>query len=201
VPVLGISSQVPVAGLGGGRHGYLHELPTSRRASGRSVSPCTSAHGEQLPTALRAAWESAATPPYGPVWVEIRRTCCSRRPVCRDPRRSPLPRLRWSRCRSWSPRRPGCWTAPVNPVILAGGGCTGRGRAASCARGRGAAGTGAEHVRGQGQLRLDASAVRPVLAGGPAQQRVPASADVLLVLGSGLGELVQQLPTFAPRGA
>jgi acetolactate synthase-1/2/3 large subunit len=72
VPVLGISSQIPVAGLGGGRHGYLHELP-DQKASFRDV--VKSVHVvrtvSQIPTALREAWESAATAPYGPVWVEI----------------------------------------------------------------------------------------------------------------------------------
>ena len=35
-PVLAISSQIPTAGLGGGRHGYLHELP-DQQASFRDV--------------------------------------------------------------------------------------------------------------------------------------------------------------------
>src|SRR3569833_1070723 len=72
VPVLGISSQVPVAGLGGGRHGYLHELP-DQQASFRDVvkSVHVVRRASQIPTALRAAWTSAATAPYGPVWVEI----------------------------------------------------------------------------------------------------------------------------------
>ncbi|OKA04263.1 thiamine pyrophosphate-binding protein, partial [Amycolatopsis regifaucium] len=72
VPVLGISSQIPVAGLGGGRHGYLHEL-RDQQASFRDV--VKSVHVvrtvSQIPTALREAWESASTAPYGPVWVEI----------------------------------------------------------------------------------------------------------------------------------
>lgn len=68
VPVLGISSQVPVAGLGGGQHGYLHEL-SDQQASFRNVVKSVRVVGSvsQIPTALREAWTVAATAPYGPV--------------------------------------------------------------------------------------------------------------------------------------
>ncbi|MFD8228064.1 thiamine pyrophosphate-binding protein [Streptomyces massasporeus] len=71
-PVLAISSQVPTAGLGGGRHGYLHELP-DQAASFRGVvkSVHTVRTQSQIPSAIEAAWTSALTAPHGPVWVEI----------------------------------------------------------------------------------------------------------------------------------
>ncbi|MDT9701366.1 thiamine pyrophosphate-binding protein [Streptomyces sp. P17] len=71
-PVLAISSQVPTAGLGGGRHGYLHELP-DQAASFRGVvkSVHTVRTPSQIPSAIEAAWKSALTVPHGPVWVEI----------------------------------------------------------------------------------------------------------------------------------
>jgi acetolactate synthase-1/2/3 large subunit len=72
VPVLGISSQIPADGLGGGRKGYLHELP-DQAASFRDV--VKSVHvvrtAGQIPSALAEAWEIALTAPAGPVWVEI----------------------------------------------------------------------------------------------------------------------------------
>ncbi|MEU2780619.1 MULTISPECIES: thiamine pyrophosphate-binding protein [unclassified Streptomyces] len=71
-PVLAISSQIPTAGLGGGRHGYLHELPdqaTSFRGVVKSVH--TVRAQSQIPSAIEAAWKSALTAPHGPVWVEI----------------------------------------------------------------------------------------------------------------------------------
>lgn len=71
-PVLAVGSQIPVAGLGGGRHGYLHELrdqQASFRDIVKSVHPVRTA--SQIPSAIAAAWESALTAPHGPVWVEI----------------------------------------------------------------------------------------------------------------------------------
>ncbi|MGW2333359.1 thiamine pyrophosphate-binding protein [Streptomyces sp. NPDC001685] len=71
-PVLAISSQIPTVGLGGGRHGYLHELP-DQAASFRGVvkSVHTVRAQSQIPSAIEAAWKSALTAPHGPVWVEI----------------------------------------------------------------------------------------------------------------------------------
>ncbi|MFJ9084622.1 thiamine pyrophosphate-binding protein [Streptomyces sp. NPDC102384] len=71
-PVLAIGSQIPVAGLGGGRHGYLHEL-RDQQASFRDIvkSVHTVRTQSQIPSAIAAAWKSALTAPHGPVWVEI----------------------------------------------------------------------------------------------------------------------------------
>ncbi|MFI7116451.1 thiamine pyrophosphate-binding protein [Amycolatopsis sp. NPDC049868] len=202
VPVLGISSQVPVAGLGGGRHGYLHELP-DQQASFRDV--VKSVHVVrtvgQIPTALREAWESAATAPYGPVWVEIpqdillaptdlpRITSVTARPAPL----APLPELVTEAANLLG--------AAENPVILAGGGALRSGA--------------------QAELKALAEALRaPVLStfGGKGvfgwdhelsgqswledwhSTEFLSAADVLLVLGSGLGELSSNYREFAPRG-
>ncbi|ONF64181.1 thiamine pyrophosphate-binding protein [Amycolatopsis keratiniphila] len=202
VPVLGISSQVPVAGLGGGRHGYLHELP-DQQASFRDV--VKSVHVvrtvSQIPTALREAWESAATAPYGPVWVEIpqdillaptdlpRITAVTARPAPL----APLPEL--------VAEAANLLGAAENPVILAGGGALRSGAHA--------------------ELKALAEALRaPVLStfGGKGvfgwdhelsgqswledwhSTEFLSAADVLLVLGSGLGELSSNYREFAPRG-
>ncbi|KFZ78497.1 acetolactate synthase [Amycolatopsis sp. MJM2582] len=202
VPVLGISSQIPVAGLGGGRHGYLHELP-DQQASFRDV--VKSVHVVrtvgQIPTALREAWESAATAPYGPVWVEIpqdillaptdlpRITSVTARPAPLVP----LPELVTEAAKLLG--------AAENPVILAGGGALRSGAHA--------------------ELKALAEALRaPVLStfGGKGvfgwdhelsgqswledwhSTEFLSAADVLLVLGSGLGELSSNYREFAPRG-
>ncbi|MFC9254709.1 thiamine pyrophosphate-binding protein [Amycolatopsis thailandensis] len=202
VPVLGISSQIPVAGLGGGRHGYLHELP-DQQASFRDV--VKSVHVvrtvSQIPTALREAWESAATAPYGPVWVEIpqdillastdlpRITSVTARPAPL----APLPELVTEAANLLG--------AAKNPVILAGGGALRSGARA--------------------ELKALAEALRaPVLStfGGKGvfgwdhelsgqswledwhSTEFLSDADVLLVLGSGLGELSSNYREFAPRG-
>ncbi|WP_340685229.1 thiamine pyrophosphate-binding protein [Amycolatopsis coloradensis] len=202
VPVLGISSQIPVAGLGGGRHGYLHELP-DQQASFRDV--VKSVHVvrtvSQIPTALREAWESAATAPFGPVWVEIpqdillapadlpRITSVTARPAPLEP----LPELVTEAANLLG--------AAKNPVILAGGGALRSGA--------------------QAELKALAEALRaPVLStfGGKGvfgwdhelsgqswledwhSTEFLSAADVLLVLGSGLGELSSNYREFAPRG-
>lgn len=72
VPILGISSQIPSAGLGGARRGFLHELP-DQQASFRDVVKHTRVvrAASQIPSAIAEAWRIAASAPTGPVWVEI----------------------------------------------------------------------------------------------------------------------------------
>ncbi|MEU8638291.1 thiamine pyrophosphate-binding protein [Amycolatopsis sp. NPDC048633] len=202
VPVLGISSQVPVAGLGGGRHGYLHELP-DQQASFRDVvkSVHVVRRASQIPTALREAWTSAATAPYGPVWVEIPQDVllgpAGVPPItsvaAAPPVLEPLPELVTAAA--------DLLAAASNPVILAGGGALRSGA--------------------QAELTALAEALRaPVIStfGGKGvfgwdhelsgrswledwhTTEFLAAADVLLVLGSGLGELSSNYREFAPRG-
>ncbi|MFI5608232.1 thiamine pyrophosphate-binding protein [Amycolatopsis sp. NPDC051903] len=202
VPVLGISSQIPVAGLGGGRHGYLHELP-DQQASFRDV--VKSVHVvrtvSQIPAALREAWTVAATAPYGPVWVEIPQDVLlapatlpplSVVPASPAPP-EPLPELVAEAAKLLAAAR--------KPVILAGG--------------------GALRAGAHNELRALAEALRaPVVStfGGKGvfgwdhelsarswledwhTTEFLAGADVLLVLGSGLGELSSNYREFAPRG-
>ncbi len=202
VPVLGISSQVPVAGLGGGRHGYLHELP-DQQASFRDVvkSVHVVRRASQLPSALREAWTSAATAPYGPVWVEIPQDVllgpAGVPPITSvtavPPPLTPLPEL--------VEEAASLLGAASNPVILAGGGALRSGA--------------------QAELTALAEALRaPVISTFGGKGVFPwdhelsgrswledwhtteflAAADVLLVLGSGLGELSSNYREFAPRG-
>lgn len=202
VPVLGISSQIPVAGLGGGRHGYLHELPDQQASfAGVVKSVHVVRTVSQIPTALREAWTSGSTAPFGPVWVEIpqdvlleattlpRITSVEATPVPLEP----LPELIAAAAELLG--------AAKNPVILAGG--------------------GAQRSRTFIELKALAEALRaPVVStfGGKgifdwdhelsAQSWMEdwhsteflADADVLLVLGSGLGELSSNYREFAPRG-
>ncbi|MGW3995251.1 thiamine pyrophosphate-binding protein [Amycolatopsis sp. NPDC004772] len=202
VPVLGISSQVPVAGLGGGRHGYLHELP-DQQASFRDVvkSVHVVRRAGQLPSALREAWTSAATAPYGPVWVEIPQdvllgpaglppiTSVSAAPVPL----APLPEL--------VTEAAGLLAAATNPVILAGGGALRSGAHAELL-------ALAEALRapvistfgGKGVFGWDHElSGRSWLEDWHTTEFLE-NADVLLVLGSGLGELSSNYREFAPRG-
>ncbi|MFJ9778428.1 thiamine pyrophosphate-binding protein [Amycolatopsis sp. NPDC101161] len=202
VPVLGISSQVPVAGLGGGRHGYLHELP-DQQASFRDVvkSVHVVRRASQIPTALREAWTSAATAPYGPVWVEIPQdvllgpagvppiTSVSAAP----PLLEPLPELVTAAADLLG--------AAANPVILAGGGALRSGAHAELT-------ALAEALRapvistfgGKGVFGWDHELSGRSWLEDWHTTEFLASADVLLVLGSGLGELSSNYREFAPRG-
>ncbi|MCS0637795.1 thiamine pyrophosphate-binding protein [Streptomyces sp. LP05-1] len=201
-PVLAIGSQVPAAGLGGGRHGHLHELrdqQASFRDVVKSVHPVRTA--SQIPSAVAAAWRSALTAPHGPVWVEIPQDVLLAEtvlPVVTAPDATP----------EELPPRPELTALAAHlletaerPAIIAGGGV----------------------VRADAPAKLRALAERlnaPVVTTFGGKGAFPwghplslqswledrhttdflADADVLLVVGSGLGELSSNYHTFAPRG-
>ncbi|MDT7799914.1 MAG: acetolactate synthase large subunit [Actinomycetota bacterium] len=202
VPVLGISSQIPVAGLGGGRHGYLHELPDQQASfSGVVKSVHVVRRASQIPTALREAWTSASTAPYGPVWVEIPQdvllgpagvppiTSVSAAP----PPLAPLPELVTAAA--------DLLATASNPVILAGGGALRSGSHAELT-------ALAEALRapvlstfgGKGVFGWDHELSGQSWLEDWHSTEFLANADVLLVLGSGLGELSSNYREFAPRG-
>ncbi|MFE2376076.1 thiamine pyrophosphate-binding protein [Streptomyces sp. NPDC059398] len=201
-PVLAISSQVPTAGLGGGRHGYLHEL-RDQQASFRDIvkSVHTVRTASQIPSAVAAAWESALTAPHGPVWVEIPQDVLLAETILppvtapdATPRElEPRPELTAVAAHLLSHAE--------RPVIIAGGGVV-----RSDAAGK---------LRALAE-RLDAPVVCTVGGKGAFPWEHPLSlqswmedrhttdfleaADVLLVVGSGLGELSSNYHTFKPRG-
>lgn len=200
-PVLGISSQIPSAGLGGVRGGYLHEL-TDQLASFRDVVKHARVvrHASQIPSALAEAWEIALSAPFGPVWVEIPQD------VLLGPASvPPVTSISWS-ARELHPRVELVAEAvrlldgASRPVILAGGGA----------------------VRAAEELLELAEKLRaPVVTTFGGKGNFPwehplsaqswledwhtteflASADVLLVVGSGLGELSSNYRTFRPAGS
>lgn len=201
-PVLGISSQVPVAGLGGGRKGYLHEL-VDQQASFRDVvkSVHTVRSASQIPSAIARAWQSALEAPCGPVWVEIPQDVLlaetSVPPVrsltARPDVPAPRPELIDEAMRLLD--------GAERPVVLAGGGVV-------------RAQAHAELLELAG--KLDAPVATTFGGKGAFPWEHPLSlrswledrhttelleqADVLLVVGSGLGELSSNYHTFAPRG-
>ncbi|RNG04488.1 thiamine pyrophosphate-binding protein [Streptomyces botrytidirepellens] len=201
-PVLGIGSQVPTPGLGGGRKGYLHEL-ADQKASFRDIvkSVHTVRAASQIPSALAAAWASALEAPAGPVWLEIPQDVLlaptSVPPVTSltaTPRPLP-PRLELME------QAAHLLSTAERPVILAGGGVV---RAGAC-----------EELRTLAE-RLDAPVATTFGGKGAFPWDHPLSlrswledrhttdlledADVLLVVGSGLGELSSNYHTFRPRG-
>ncbi|GCB49156.1 thiamine pyrophosphate-binding protein [Streptomyces sp. NL15-2K] len=201
-PVLAISSQIPTAGLGGGRHGYLHELP-DQAASFRGVvkSVHTVRAQSQIPSAIAEAWKSALSAPHGPVWVEIPQDVLLAEtaiPVVTGGDAFP----------EELPPRPELTAVAADllshaarPAIIAGGGVV---RADASGKLRKLA------------ERLSAPVVTTYGGKGAFPWTHPLSlqswledrhttdfledADVLLVVGSGLGELSSNYHTFKPRG-
>ncbi|MFE7269935.1 thiamine pyrophosphate-binding protein [Streptomyces sp. NPDC057623] len=201
-PVLAISSQVPTAGLGGGRHGYLHELP-DQAASFRGVvkSVHTVRTQSQIPSAIEAAWKSALTAPHGPVWVEIPQDVLlaeTSLPVVTGGDAFP----------DELPPRPELTAVAAHllsraarPAIIAGGGVV---RADASKKLRQLAETLRAPVvttpGGKGAFPW----THPLSLQSWIEDRHTTDfledADVLLVVGSGLGELSSNYHTFEPRG-
>ncbi|WP_338696735.1 thiamine pyrophosphate-binding protein [Streptomyces sp. Q6] len=201
-PVLVVASQVPVAGLGGGRHGYLHELRDQQAAFRdvvKSVHPVRTQ--SQIPSAIAEAWESALSAPHGPVYVEIPQD------VLLAPTSLPVVTAVDATPHELVPRPELTAVAAhvlahaERPVIVAGGGVV---RADAAGKLRALAekvsapvvctfgGKGAFPWEHPLSLRscLDDRRVMDVLE----------DADVLLVIGSGLGELSSNHHSFTPRG-
>ncbi|MFE2421625.1 thiamine pyrophosphate-binding protein [Streptomyces hokutonensis] len=201
-PVLAISSQIPTAGLGGGRHGYLHELP-DQSASFRGVvkSLHTVRTQSQIPSAIAEAWKSALTAPHGPVWVEIPQDVLLAEtlvPVVTAVDATPedlVPRPELTAVAA------DLLSKASRPAIIAGGGVV---RADASKKLR------------QLAEKLQAPVVTTPGGKGAFPWTHPLSlqswledrhttdfledADVLLVVGSGLGELSSNYHTFGPRG-
>lgn len=201
-PVLAISSQIPTAGLGGGRHGYLHELP-DQAASFRGVvkSVHTVRTQSQIPSAIEAAWKSAVSAPHGPVWVEIPQDVLLAEtsiPVVTGGDAFP----------DELPPRPELTAVAAHllshaarPAIIAGGGVV---RADASKKLRQLAETLQAPVvttpGGKGAFPW----THPLSLQSWIEDRHTTDfledADVLLVVGSGLGELSSNYHTFKPRG-
>ncbi|MFG2879250.1 thiamine pyrophosphate-binding protein [Streptomyces sp. NPDC048337] len=201
-PVLAISSQVPVAGLGGGRRGHLHEL-RDQSASFRDVvkSVHVARSPSQIPSVIAEAWESALTAPHGPVWVEIPEDVIRAETFipqvtgmdATPHELAPRPELT-AVAAHWL-------SSAARPVIIAGGGVI-RADAAGKLK--------------QLAERLNAPVVTTFGGKGAFPWTHPLSlqswledrhmtdfledADVLLVVGSGLGELSSNYHTFFPTG-
>jgi acetolactate synthase-1/2/3 large subunit len=202
VPVVVVSSQIPSAGLGGLRKGYLHEL-RDQRASVRDIvkSAQTVTHAGQIPSALAAAWEDALTPPYGPVWVEVPQDVLLGEvdvPVVGD--LAVMPRIPAPRAELLAEAARLLQSAQ-RPVILAGGGVVRAGAETALL-------ALAEALRAPVAVTFGAKGAFPWEHPLSLQSWLEdwhtteflADADVLLVVGSGLGELSSNYHRFQPRG-
>ncbi|MEN2736286.1 thiamine pyrophosphate-binding protein [Microbacterium sp. X-17] len=204
VPIVVVASQVPRRGLGGTRNGLLHQLD-DQQESARNVTKSTAVVREaaHIPAALADAWALAQTAPAGPTWVEVPEDvllgAADTPPVVTAPAvasvsRGPRPEA--------VAEAVALLAAARRPVILAGGGVR---------RSPG----GPEALRRVAEA-LDAPVVSTVGGKGAIPFGHPLSAaswiedrhttdlledaDVLLAVGTAIGEVTSNYFTFAPRG-
>ncbi|GAA1133711.1 thiamine pyrophosphate-binding protein [Arthrobacter flavus] len=202
VPMVVIASQIPLEGLGARRKGMLHQLD-DQKASAANVTKSQRLiqHASGIPSAIQDAWTEAVSSPQGPVWIEVPQNVLLDPvmvPQVEDALAEPFdnpPRVELVReAAKWL-------TESKRPAIVAGGG-TRRGKAEhwllSIAEKLGApvlcspGGNGAfpwEH-----ELSLQAWVEDRYVT------EVLEDADVLLVVGSSLGEVTSNYFTLEPRG-
>ena len=202
VPLLVITSQVPRAGLGL-RRGMLHQLD-DQQSSAVNVTKSTAVVREatEIPSLLADAWALAQSAPAGPTWVEIPQdvlleathvppvTSVVTHVVDRPPR-AELVALAAAQL-----------DGARRPVLLAGGGVR-RSPGGSAALVTVAELLGApivSTVGGKGAVAFD----HPLSAASWIEDRYTTElledADVLLAVGTAMGEVTSNYFTFAPRG-
>ncbi len=202
VPMVVVASQIPLEGLGARRKGMLHQLD-DQKASAANVTKSQRLiqHASGIPSAIQDAWTEAVSSPQGPVWVEVPQNVLLDPifvPAVEDALAEPYdnpPRVELVReAVKWL-------TAAKRPAIVAGGG-TRRGHAEQqllsiaeklnapvvCTPG----GNGAFPWNHELSLQswMEDRYITEVLE----------DADVLLVVGSSLGEVSSNYFTMEPRG-
>ncbi|WP_028279838.1 thiamine pyrophosphate-binding protein [Arthrobacter sp. H5] len=202
VPMVVIASQIPLEGLGARRKGMLHQLD-DQKASAANVTKSQRLiqHASGIPSAIQDAWTEAVSSPQGPVWVEVPQN------VLLDPVMVPQVEDALAEPYDNPPRielvrEAVKWLKEAKrPAIVAGGG-TRRGKAEGwllsiaekldapvlCSPG----GNGAFPWNHELSLQswCEDRHVTEVLE----------DADVLLVIGSSLGEVTSNYFTLEPRG-
>ncbi|ALG11661.1 thiamine pyrophosphate-binding protein [Kibdelosporangium phytohabitans] len=202
VPVLGISSQIPSAGLGGARRGYLHELP-DQQASFRDVVKHTRVvrAASQIPSAIAEAWRIAASAPTGPVWLEIPQDVLlgpAGVPVVTGLSAAPVPLAPRAELLAEAAK---LLQEAQRPVILAGGGVVRGGAQPQLLELAGKLGSPVVSTfGGKGAFPWEHELSLQSWMEDRHTTDVLRDADVLLVVGSGLGELSSNYRTFRPRG-
>lgn len=202
VPMIVVASQIPLEGLGARRKGMLHQLD-DQKASAANVSKSQRLiqHASGIPSAIQDAWTEAVSSPQGPVWVEVPQNVLLDPifvPAVEDALAEPFdnpPRVELIReAVKWL-------SAAERPAIVAGGGVR-RGHAQAqllsiaeklnapvvCTPG----GNGAFPWNHELSLQswVEDRHVTEVLE----------DADVLVVIGSSLGEVSSNYFTMEPRG-
>jgi acetolactate synthase-1/2/3 large subunit len=202
VPMVVIASQIPLEGLGARRKGMLHQLD-DQKASAANVTKSQRLiqHASGIPSAIQDAWTDAISSPQGPVWVEIPQNVLLD-PIMVPPVEDALAVAADNPPRVELVREAVKWLASAKrPAIIAGGG-TRRGHAEKSLLAM------AERLRapvictpgGNGAFPW----THPLSLQSWVEDRymtdVLEDADVLVVVGSSLGEVTSNYFTFEPRG-
>jgi acetolactate synthase-1/2/3 large subunit len=202
VPLLVITSQVPRSGLGL-RRGMLHQLDDQQR-SAVNVTKSTAVvrRAAEIPSLLADAWALAQSAPAGPTWVEIPQD------VLLEPTDVPPVTSVVAAVGERPPRAElideaaALLDSASRPVILAGGGVrrSAGGRAALAALAELVGAPVVSTVGGKGAIRFD----HPLSAASWIEDRYTTElmedADVLLAVGTSMGEVTSNYYTFRPRG-
>jgi len=202
VPMIVIASQIPLDGLGARRKGMLHQLD-DQKASAANVTKFqqTVHHASGIPSAIQDAWARAITVPMGPVWVEVPQDVLLAQ-VMVPPVQDALAEAYEHPPREELIREAVNWLSLADrPAIIAGG--------------------GVRRAGGQAELLAVAETLQaPVLSSPGGNGAFPwnhelslqswvedrhatqimEDADVLLVIGSALGEVTSNYFTLEPRG-
>jgi acetolactate synthase-1/2/3 large subunit len=202
VPMVVVASQIPLEGLGARRKGMLHQLD-DQKASAANVTKSQRLiqHASGIPSAIQDAWTEAISSPQGPVWLEIPQNVLLD-PIMVPPVEDALAEAADNPPRVELVREAVKWLSTAErPAIIAGGG-TRRGRAEKSLL------SIAEKLRapvictpgGNGAFPWNHELSLQSWIEDRHMTDVLEDADVLIVIGSSLGEVTSNYFTFEPRG-
>lgn len=202
VPMVVVASQIPLEGLGARRKGMLHQLD-DQKASAANVTKSQRLiqHASGIPSAIQDAWTEAISSPQGPVWLEIPQNVLLD-PIMVPPVEDALAEAADNPPRVELVREAVKWLETAErPAIVAGGG-TRRGRAEKSLL------SIAEKLRapvictpgGNGAFPWNHELSLQSWIEDRHMTDVLEDADVLMVIGSSLGEVTSNYFTFEPRG-
>ena len=202
VPMVVVASQIPLEGLGARRKGMLHQLD-DQKASAANVTKSQRLiqHASGIPSAIQDAWTEAISSPQGPVWLEIPQNVLLD-PIMVPPVEDALAKAADNPPRVELVREAVKWLQSAErPAIIAGGG-TRRGRAEKSLL------SIAEKLRapvictpgGNGAFPWNHELSLQSWIEDRYMTDVLEDADVLMVIGSSLGEVTSNYFTFEPRG-
>jgi acetolactate synthase-1/2/3 large subunit len=202
VPMVVVASQIPLEGLGARRKGMLHQLD-DQKASAANVTKSQRLiqHASGIPSAVQDAWTEAISSPQGPVWLEIPQNVLLD-PIMVPPVEDALAEAADNPPRIELIREAVKWLSTAErPAIIAGGGAR-RGRAEKSLL------SIAERLRapvictpgGNGAFPWNHELSLQSWIEDRYMSDVLEDADVLVVIGSSLGEVTSNYFTFEPRG-